>query len=154
MNITDDNKIIPQPHEILYHAEEFRKAAKRLKGEEELNQKLITIPYCVYSAFTVEIYLKYLLYVNEVSMEKLKSHNLYNLFCHDIMSKYREQIIQKTLLKIDFPDFNKEEFYKQLKKFKNAFNILRYAYEYSIVSYGNFLELLADSLSEVCKENY
>ena len=134
------------PHEILGHAEEFRKAALRLKDGVSV-QSSIVMPSCVCAALSIELYFKFLIFAKNRDLNELKAyrHRIFDLY-ENIPADWQREILDSISHTI-----SEKDLVQALEYFNDAFEIWRYVYEYNKITTSTQLHLIADLLSVECK---
>ena len=130
------------------NASAFKKSAERsLEQRPSPNGQIefFIVPAVVNLAFSIELYLKFLLAKNETPDST--DHNLSKLF--DLLDSTIQQEI------IDLTDYDKDEFKSLLRKHAKAFVEWRYMHErnVSINAYLEFMRKLADCVESIVNQS-
>lgn len=134
-----------KPHEILHQAEQFNNAAQRLRTGVPNEKGSFVLPSCVCVAFSIELYFKYLIFVENKSLDGIKTHKLDDLF------KAISPDFQKTILDNIALIMPKEQFLYTLSDLSDSFEIWRFVYEYEKITISTRLHEISDLLSVECK---
>ena len=128
------------------NASAFKKSAERSLEQRQLINGQIefyAVPAAVNLAFSIELYLKYLLTKNSKNKKPCRGHNLLDLF-NSLDSTIKQEIVKIT-------GYNEEEFKILLSKHAEAFVEWRYIYERnkSISVNIEFMRKLIDCVESV-----
>jgi len=132
-------------HLLINNARAFKKSADRSLEEKPLPNgqiEFLVVPAVVNLAFSIELYLKFLLVKNNISA---RSHDLSELF-NNLDSITQQKIINST-------SYDENEFKSLLSKHKKAFIEWRYLHEVNteIEAILVFMKKLSNCLEDIAK---
>ena len=137
--------------EMFRHACDFFLCADLCKSSWKKDNEVIrqrVVPEAVNLAFSCEIFLKTLLFFNDVKYKR--KHKLEDLF-NELPQKYKTEIENRCLL--EYGALHDSFGFSLLSNISDAFEKWRYCYEYNNLQLRiGFLYIFANALRDICEQ--